>query len=245
MNRLYDDIIINIMDFLDTHQLQLFIKLLSKHKKLRTATHIIHSMYDIERLKELPYIKYKVNDNMNIDYIKLDSKRIIGINSIYSTNISSLFINLQYLDIPYSQITTIPKELVSLKYLNISYTKITTIPDTLVNLTTLYAGSSNLTYIPNTFLKLNILCCNDTNMMEIPDTLINLTQLYCMNTTIPSIPDTLINLTHLYIYNTMIRSIPITITKLISLNCFGIQICIKRFTQLRHYNQFIFADGYF
>lgn len=111
--------------------------------------------------------------------------------------------NIHILDIK-----EIPNTFINLRYLDISNTNISSIPDEFVNLEILLCNNcKSLVSLPKTFTKLKKLYCSNTNLYNIPEEYTYLEHINCKScVNITTISDKF-NLKELYISDTQIRSL--------------------------------------
>jgi Leucine-rich repeat (LRR) protein len=206
-----------IMSFLPLKDIvnnDIFKSLLSSHKRIRNTIETINDMQDIINTNGFTNIKCIVDfKNTFLDERVIDKfdnpKQIIKL--IINNNFTSIprtLYNLEYLDISYSNITTIPVELNNLIELNCnnSYikelpklekikkisckrTNIKSIPEYLISLEELDCSSNNIKILPSNLRKIKKLNCYETNIRVIPSEYINLEELNCEYTGIDTVPN--------------------------------------------------------
>ncbi len=145
------------------------------------------------------------NNDFNVNLTQLNC---YGCKNI--KDIPKILINLEFIDISYTNIYQIPIEFYKLKTIICNSSSIMNISDSFSNLEHLDCYKTNVLYISKYFIKLKYLNCGSNLILELPNTLINLEFLMCHNTQINILHKNFIKLKYLDCSNTFIKSIPST-----------------------------------
>lgn len=200
------------MDFLDSYQIEtdVFRPYFGRHRYRRSAAYCVYTEFDIRlsyiypnsKLDLYHYPESSILYEMESD----DYERVISLHTFISIA-SGLFVNLNHLDISYSNSSHIP-ELPQLRTLNCSYTKVSKLPETLINLETLICASSRVMYVPTTYTNLRHLDIYETFVIELPKEYTLLERLCCAFSLVFEIPPTYTGLTYLNCEFSMVNQIP-------------------------------------